>query len=131
MKKLICVLVCALIGISAMLSGCTGSYDKTPAEFNKITWTTPDYSLRFTPDDDCKGIYSFDGEKYEIRIEFDSTRVTAYDSKDEDKVFFWADWMYEEGDYLFIYNIRFNTADYKALEDNYYEFLRLHQEKIK
>ena len=131
MKKLICALVCAAVALSMMLSSCTGTYEKSPAEFNKITWIAPDYSLRFTPDDDCKGKYTFDGESYEIRLVFDSTRVTAYDAADEEKIFFYADWKYEDGDYLYLYNIDFNTDEYEPLADNFVEFLRLHQQKIK
>ncbi len=129
MKKLICILVSALAVVSVVLTGCTGTYDKTPDQFSKITWTTSDYSLRFAPDNDCKGRYTFDGKPYDIRLEFGPTRVTAYDADDADKVFFQASWTYEEEDYLYIYDIKFNTNDYKLLKENFVEFLRLYQDK--
>lgn len=131
MKKLICVALAVLVCACAALAGCTPSYGKSPAEYKKIRWSAPDYSFIINPADDCKGSYTFDGKKYKIRAEFDHDMMTAYDTEKNDAELFNAQWKYEDDEKLFIYGIIFNTADYKEFKDNYSEFVRLNQEKLK
>ena len=130
MKRLICLALAAVICMSVLLVGCTGLYDKSPDEYTGIRWISSDYSIRFTPDDGCKGSYYFNDKKYNLRFDFDGSSVTAYDTDNNDTRLFWADWTYEENERLSIYHISFNKADYKEMENNYMEFITLKQESL-
>ncbi|MCH5303383.1 MAG: hypothetical protein J1E41_00845 [Ruminococcus sp.] len=129
MKKTACMVIAVIMLVCIVFSGCTGSYDKSPDQYDKIRWAAPDYSFIINPTDDCKGTYKFDDTKYNIKVEFDTVTLTAYDTDKKDTVLFKADWMYEDDD-LYIYNIVFNTTEYKNFEDNFAEFVTLKQEKI-
>lgn len=129
MKRLICLAVALVVAVGVVFSGCTSVYDKSPDQYSKIKWVSPDYSFRFNPSDDCKGNYNYKDTKYNIKVEFQNSALTVTDT-DKNKQLFFADWTYEDGEKLYIYNITFNTKDYKELEDNYAEFVRLHQEKL-
>lgn len=129
MKRLICLAVALVVAVGVVFSGCTPVYDKSPDQYSKIKWVSPDYSFRFNPSDDCKGNYNYKDTKYNIKVEFQNSALTVTDT-DKNKQLFFADWTYEDGEKLYIYNITFNTKDYKELEDNYAEFVRLHQEKL-
>lgn len=134
MKKAIALTIVAMLCVCAVLSGCTPSYDKTPDKYKKIRWITYDYSFCINPTDDCKGFYKFNDKKYSIKATFESSRLTAVDTDNKDTELFTADWMYETNDSgnqtLYIYNIMFNTKDYKELETNYSEHATLKMEKV-
>lgn len=127
MKKLIAIALAVVI--AAAFVGCTGTYDKSPDEYSKIRWITPDYSFCIKPDDDCKGFYKFNEKKYNIKAQFSGSNVSILDT-DSKKELFNAQWSYEDNDKLYIYNILFNTKDYKELDENYAEFVRLNKEKL-
>lgn len=129
MKRIICITIAFLLVLGTVLAGCAPRYDKTPAEYEGVKWVTPDYSFRFNPTDDCKGNYTYNGTKYNIRVEFANSMFTVTDT-DKDQELFNGDWAYEDGDHLFVYNISYNTDDYEELENDYSEFYRLNQEKI-
>ena len=129
MKKTVSMAVTALIFVCLILSGCTGTYDKSPDQIKKARWATPDYSFIINPTDDCKGTYKFDGKKYNIKVEFKNSNLTAFDTDNKNTELFNADWMYEDKD-LYIYNISFNTKEYKNFKTNYSEFVTLKKEKI-
>lgn len=129
MKKIICLAVALVAALGVILTGCAPAYDKSPDQFSKIRWVAPDYSFRFNPSDDCKGNYNFNDKRYNIKVEFHNSSLSVKDT-DQNKELFFADWKYEDGDKLFVYNITFNTKDYKDFETNYAEFVRLHQEKL-
>lgn len=129
MKKLICLLIAFLLVIGTVLCGCSPAFDKTPAEYEDVKWVTPDYSFRFNTADDCKGNYNFSDKKYSIQVEFDNTRIIVNDI-DKGEELFSGLWSYEDKDYLFVYDIQYNTSEYEEFENNYSEFYRLHQEKL-
>ncbi len=130
MKRLICIALAAILLVGALVS-CTGTYDKRPDEYTKIRWAAPDYSFIIYPDDDCKGTYKFDGKTYNIKAEFEgASTLTVRDTDNKDERLFIADWMYDNGN-LYIYNIQFNTQDYKAFKENYAEYVTLTKEKTK
>ena len=129
MRRIICAwLIVACLG--ALLVGCTGVPDKRPDEYSGIRWISPDYSIRFTPDDGCKGSYYFNDKKYNLRFEFDSTSVNAYDTDNNDACLFYASWTYEENERLYLYNISFDKEKYKEMKNNYMEFITLKQESL-
>ena len=130
MKRLICLTFAFLLVLGTVLAGCAQKYDKTPAEFENIKWVTPDYSFRFNPSDDCKGNYNYKDTKYNIKVEFESSRFSVKDL-DKDKELFYGDWSYEDKDYLFMSNIVFNKDDYEDFESNLNAFYRLNQEALK
>ena len=130
MKKVICAAAAVLLTLCVVLGGCAPAYDKAPNEYEGVKWVTPDYSFRFNPSDDCKGNYNYKDTKYNIMVEFENSRFTVTDT-DKDQELFYGDWKYEDGDYRFMYNIVYNTADYEDFESNFSEFYRLNQEAIK
>ena len=113
-----------------MLVGCTPSSGKSPAEYEGVKWVTSDYSFRFNPEDECKGNYNYNDVKYNIKVEFSGTKISVKDTGNDDKELFNGEWMYEDGDYLYIHSINYNTSDYEAFEKNFHAFYRLHQEKL-
>ncbi len=129
MKKTVSIAVTALVFVCVILSGCTGTYDKSPDQIKKARWVTPDYSFIINPTDDCKGSYKFGDTKYNIKVEFKNSNLTVFDTDNKNTELFSADWMYEDKD-LYIYNISFNTKDYKDFKTNYSEFVTLKKEKI-
>lgn len=128
MKRLISLAAAVVLLISA-LTGCTGTYDKSPDEYKNIRWITPDYSFSIYPSKDCTGTYKFNDKTYSIKIEFETSRLKARDTANSYEWFFVADWMYKNDD-LYIYNIQYNTKDYKELKENYSEFYTLGKEKL-
>lgn len=130
MKKIICLALAAVLCMSVMLVGCTGSYDKSPAEYTGVRWIAPDYSIRFTPDDGGKGTYYFNEKKYNVRFDFDGDSFTVYDTDKNDTRLFEGDWTYEENERLYLFNISFNKNDYKEMKENYMEFITLRTEQI-
>lgn len=128
MKRIIPVVIAALLLISVMFCGCAPAFDKSPDEYKDIKWVTNDYSFRINPSDDCKGNYNFQDTKYNIQAEFDGSHISVKDT-DKNKELFYGEWIYD-GDHLYIHGISYNTSDYKEFEDNYSEFYSLHQEKI-
>lgn len=129
MKRIICILIALLIAVSVIFAGCTPVYDKTPDKYSKVRWYAPDYSFRFATSDGCKGTYKFGDTKYNVQVKFDGSFVTVTDT-DKKKELFNGDWSYEDGERLYIYNISFNTKDYKELKKNYAEFVTLSKEKV-
>lgn len=85
MKKLVCAAFAVVFLLSIAMCGCTPVPSKTPDKYEGVKWVTPDYSLRFNPDDDCKGNYTYNNVKYNIQVEFDGSRVTATDIDKEDR----------------------------------------------
>ena len=130
MKKLVCAAFAVVFLLSIAMCGCTPVPSKTPDKYEGVKWVTPDYSLRFNPDDDYKGNYTYNNVKYNIQVEFDGSRVTATDI-DKDQKLFDGDWMFEEGEHLYIHGVKYNTSDYEELKGDFQEFFRLHKEKIK
>lgn len=130
MKKLICAALAVALLLGVALCGCAPIVGKSPDKYEGVRWVTPDYALRFTPDDDCKGSFTYNGTKYLIQMKFDGARFTAKDI-DADKELFSGEWTYEDGDHLYLHSISYNKKDYEALEGNFAEFYRLHQEKLK
>lgn len=130
MKKAVITAIAALMCVCFIFSGCTGNFDKSPDQYKKIRWITPDYSFRIYPDNNCKGTYKFNNKKYNIQAKFTGSVVYVYDTDNKNTELFNADWMYEDGN-LHIYSINFNKKAYKAFETNYAEFVDLHQEKTK
>lgn len=114
--------------LSLMLVGCTPSSSKSPADFKDAKWVTSDYSFRFDPNNDCKGNYNYNDQKYNIQVKFSGNKIAVNDT-DSDKELFNGEWMFEDGDYLYIHSIMYNTSDYEDFKTNYSEFYRLHKEK--
>ena len=129
MKRIICVSLALVMLAGLLLSGCAPAYDKSPDKFEGVKWVTPDYSFRFNPSDDCKGNYTYNETKYMIQVKFDGSRFTVTDTG-ANKELFNGDWLYEDGEHLYVYNIAYNTADYEEFKTNYSEFYRLNQEKL-
>ena len=129
MKKTIYIAAIAVLCMSMLLTACTGRYDKAPDEYTKIRWAAPDYSFTIYPDRDCTGTYKFAGATYNIKVEFQTSSLIVRDTGNGEARLFVADWMYEDDD-LYIYNIQFNTDDYKAFEENYAEYVTLGKEKL-
>ncbi|MBR1730983.1 MAG: hypothetical protein IJ725_00920 [Ruminococcus sp.] len=130
MKRIVSIAVIAVLCMSMLLTACTGTYDKAPDEYTKIRWAAPDYSFTIYPDNDCTGIYKFQDTTYNIKVEFEgAASLTVRDTGNKDTRLFVADWMYDDGD-LYIYNIQFNTKDYKAFKENYAEYVTLGKEKV-
>ncbi len=135
MKKTVCLLLAVLLCVGAMLTGCTNNAGERPDSYSGIRWISSDYRIRFTPDDGCKGSYYYGDKKYNLRFEFDSSSVIAYDleKKDEngnDVRFFWADWSYEDDGKLTLLHISFNKSEYKEIENDKTEFITLKQEAL-
>ncbi len=130
MKRTVAAAVAVIMCLCFALSGCAGNYDKSPDQYKKVRWITPDYSFSIYTDNGCKGIYKFNNKKYNIKAKFGSTAVYVYDTDNKNTELFNADWMYD-GDRLHIYGINFNTKKYKEFETNYAEFVDLQKEKIK
>ena len=77
-----------------------------------------------------QSIYKFDGKTYNIKAEFvGAATLEVRDTGNKDTKLFVADWMYDDGN-LYIYNIQFNTKDYKAFKENYAEYVTLYKEKV-
>lgn len=131
MKKSICAMLIAVTCFSMLLVGCVNNGGAKPDSYKGITWTSSDYSFRFTPDDDCKGIYKYNEKKYNIQAVFSANTLVVVDVDKNDTQLFDADWKYEDEEKLYIYNISFNTDAYKEMKNNLLEFITLHQEKIK
>jgi hypothetical protein len=129
MKRILCVSIAILIVVSLLCAGCTPIYDKSPDQYGKVRWYVPDYSFRFTTSDNCKGTYKFGDTKYNIQVKFDGAFVTVTDT-DKNKEIFNGDWTYEKEERLYIYNISYNTKDYKEFEKNFAEFYTLNKEKV-
>ena len=134
MKKTVALALALLLCVGAMFSGCTPSYSKSPDQYKEIRWISYDYSFCIKPADDCTGYYTFDGKKYNIKVNFDASHLTAVDTDNNNTELFNADWKYEDNEngdeLLYIYNIAFNTKDYEALKTDYAEFVNLKQEKL-
>ncbi len=130
MKRIALIAAAVMLCMTVLMTSCTGTYDKKPDEYTKIRWAAPDYSFTIYPDKDCTGVYKFDGKTYNIRAEFEGvSTVFVRDTGNKDTRLFVADWMYDDGD-LYIYNIQFNTDDYKAFKENYAEYVTLGKEKV-
>lgn len=130
MKKVLSLAVIAVLCVSMLLTACTGTYDKKPDEYKNIRWAAPDYSFTIYPDKDCTGTYKFDNKIYNIKVEFEgAASLIARDTDNSDTRLFMGDWMYDDGN-LYIYNIQFNTKDYKAFKENYAEHVTLTKEKV-
>ena len=131
MKKVLSLAVIAVLCVSMLLTACTGTYDKRPDEYTKIRWAAPDYSFTIYPDKDCTGTYKFNNKIYNIKVEFEgAASLTVRDTDNNNERLFVADWMYNDGEKLYIYNIQFNTKDYKAFKENYAEYVTLGKEKV-
>ena len=130
MKRILSAALAAVILLSLVLCGCAPAFDKTPAEYENVKWVTPDYSFRFNTADDCKGNFNYKDVKYNIQVKFDGSHVSVMDA-DKNKELFNGEWMYEDGDHLYIHTVMYNTADYEEFKTNYSEFYRLNQEKLK
>lgn len=129
MKKFACAALALITLLALILGGCAPAYDKSPAEYEGVRWVTPDYSFRFNPSDECRGNFTVNGTKYNIQVEFDGSSLSVIDT-DKDKELFYGDWQYEDGDYLFVHTIVYNTEEYEELKNYYAEFFRLNQEKL-
>ncbi len=130
MKKLLCALLIALTCMS-ILAGCVQNTGDKPDSIKGIEWNSPDYSMRFQPDNDCKGTYKFNDKKYNIQVVFSPNTLVVNDTDKNDTQLFIADWKYEDGNKkLYIYNIEFNTDAYKEMKQNFMEFIKLKQEKL-
>lgn len=130
MKRILYAALAAVLLLSVILCGCAPPVDKTPDKYTDIKWVTPDYSFRFNPDDDCKGNFNFGDTKYNIQVKFEKSHVTVTDI-DKDQKLFEGEWMYEDGNHLYIHSVKYNTEDYEEMKKNYSEFFRLHQESLK
>lgn len=134
MKRMVALAIALLLCISALFSGCAPSYSQTPDQYKEIRWIAYDYSFCINPADDCTGYYTFNDQKYNIKVSFESSRLTAVDTGNNDAELFTADWLYEKNDndteLLYIYNMSFNTKDYEDFKTNYAEFITLKQEKL-
>lgn len=130
MKRIALTAAALILCMSMLLTACTGTYDKKPDEYTKIRWAAPDYSFIIYPDKDCTGEYKFSGKTYNIKADFEgAASLTVRDTGNQDTRLFVADWMYEDGN-LYIYNIQFNTKDYKEFKENYAEYVTLNKEKV-
>ncbi len=131
MKRIICFISCVILCLGTF-AGCTkgSGTDKAPNEMKKTKWTTYDYNFSFNTNEDCKGIYVFDKTNYDVKVSFDSDYITVTDNSNK-KVLWEGQWTYQENNKLYIYNVSYNTKDYKDFETNYMEFYTLKQEKIK
>lgn len=133
MKKTGALALAVIMLIGAVMCGCSPRYEKSPDRYEGIRWITYDYSFCINPADDCAGYYKFNDKKYNIKVTFESSRLTAVDTDNGDAELFNGDWMYEgedENERLYIYNISFNKEDYEEFENNFAEFASLKQEEI-
>ncbi len=130
MKRILCFTAAVLIAVSVLFAGCSPAYDKSPDQFTKIRWSAPDYSFIINPSDGCKGTYKFNDTKYNIKAEFDGSHIIVQDT-DKNKELFFGEWMYDDEDRLYVYNLSFNTDDYKDLKSNFAEFVTLNREPLK
>lgn len=130
MKKTVVIAVCAVLCICCILGGCAGTNSQTPDQFKNIRWETPDYSFIIYPSDGCKGTYKFNDVKYNIKVNFTESDLTVVDTDKKNTELFYAQWTYQD-DNLYIYDISFNTKDYKAFETNYAEYVSLQKTKLK
>ena len=129
MKRLICAVLAAVM-LVAVFASCTGTYDKKPDEYKDIRWINADYSFSIYPSKDCTGIFRFNGKNYNIKAEFEgAATVVVRDTSNKNARLFVGDWMYHDGD-LYIYNVQYNTKDYKEFKTNYNEFFTLAKEKL-
>lgn len=130
MKRTVIIAVCAILCVCCLLGGCAGVNSKTPDQFKNIRWETPDYSFIINPSDSCKGTYKFNDVKYNIKAVFTDTDVTVQDTDKNNRELFYAQWTYDKEN-LYIYDITFNTKDYKDFKDNYAEYVSLKKGKLK
>ena len=130
MKIRVIALISAMALLIASLYGCVPVAGTSPAQAENVKWVTPDYSFRFNTADDCKGNFNYKDVKYNIQVKFDGSHVSVMDA-DKNKELFNGEWMYEDGDHLYIHTVMYNTADYEEFKTNYSEFYRLNQEKLK
>lgn len=130
MKKILAIAVCVLTCLSAFLTGCAPNNNKSPDQNKKIRWETPDYSFIINPADDCKGVYRFNGVKYNIKANFDGDDLSVVDTSKSNTELFYAKWTYD-GDDLYIYDITFNKEKYKDFKENYSEYVKLQKGKIR
>ena len=128
MKKIISIALIAALCACMLFTSCTPKYDKSPAEYTNMRWAAPDYSFLIYPDKDCTGTYRFEDTTYNIKVEFATSSLIVRDTGNSDKRLFIADWMYDENDNLYLYNIQFNKDDYKAFEGNFAEIVTLAKE---
>ena len=132
MKKTLSCLLILLTLAGVLLSGCTVMYDKAPNEYTEIRWEAYDYSFYFTPSKDCKGKLTLDEKSYEVQVVVEGSHLKALDTGKNNAELFNAEWMYEDGDArLYVYNIMYNTTDYKELKNCRIEFIALKQGKIR
>lgn len=134
MKRTVALALAVILIFGVVICGCAPKYDKSPDQFEDIRWITNDYSFCIEPENDCAGFYNYNGKKYNIKVTFDSSRLSAVDTDNGDTELFYGDWTYEDDgggkDRLLIYNIVFNKDDYEELKGNYAEFASLKQEDI-
>ena len=133
-KLIAALLLAVVLSVCSVLCGCSPQFDKSPAEYEGIRWISYDYSFCFDPADDCKGYYRFDETVYNIKVDFDSSRLTVFDVDNANTELFTGDWTYETSpsgsENLFVHSIVFNKKDYEAFRTNYAEFVSLKQEKV-
>lgn len=134
MKKTVVFALAVILCIGAVFGGCMPNNGKTPDKYTDIRWITYDYSFCIKPADDCSGFYKFNDKKYNIKVTFDSSVLTAVDTDKDNTELFSGEWTYQTNDSgnetLYIYNIKFNKKDYKEFESNFAEIATLKQEKI-
>ena len=134
MKKSIALAIALILCLSAVMCGCTPRYDTSPDMVEGIRWITYDYSFCIKPAEDCTGFYKYNDKKYDIKVTFEGSRLTAVDTGNSNKELFNADWIYENSDtgkqLLYIYNIKFNKDDYEEFKSNFAEYVNLKQEKL-
>lgn len=134
MRRTMAFAAAVAVCICALICGCTPKVDKSPDQYEGIRWISYDYSFCIQPENNCEGYYRFGDKKYNIRVTFDSFRLTAADTDNSDRELFSGDWMYEKNEdgieTLYIYNIDFNKEDYEEFKTNYAEFVTLKQELL-
>ena len=134
MKRIIALAIAAVLCIGVVFAGCAPSFSKSPNEYDDIRWISYDYSFCIRPAEDCTGFYKYNDKKYDIKVSFEGSRLTAVDTGNSNKELFNADWIYENSDtgkqLLYIYNIKFNKDDYEEFKSNFAEYVNLKQEKL-
>ncbi len=129
--KRITIALTAVLLICACLAGCVQNTGKRPDEFKGIKWVAPDYSMKFEPQNECKGTLTFNTKKYNVQFKFEANTLEVVDTDNNNERLLFADWKYEDdGSRLYIYNIMYNTEKYKEFKDDYVEFIKMNQEKI-
>lgn len=130
MKRVI-IAISAVLLIGVIFAGCVQNSGDKPDSFKGIRWVAPDYSMKFVPQEECKGTLTFDSTKYNVQFVFAPNTVEVLDTDKNNTQLFFADWKYEDdGSRLYIYNIMYNTEKYKEFKDDYVEFIKMNQEKI-